>query len=167
MFLAVFLNFVISFCFTLGVMQIACTILSLATYEENKDYIPKWHILLSYNMVAALLISISYTIFINYAPIVYKQVKVNNGVIQLRSVEENFQENVVITIEKEKINYTLCNKNYIIKNNMYEFYNSMNSALLECSLPEKTEVVVHVVENPFKEIETRTTNSIIRRHVMN
>ena len=166
MFIAIFLNFVISFCFTLGLTQLGGTLLALATYKENKDYIPKWYILLGYNTIAAFAIAVSYTILVNYAPIVYKQVGLNDGQINLYSEAHNFMHPVVIKIENERVRYSLCEKDYNIENNMYEFYNSLNGALSECSLPDFTEVSVSIIQNPFKEVERRTTNSLIRRHII-
>ena len=167
MFVAALLNFIISFSFTLGATQLGGTLLGILTYKENKDYFPKWYILLGYNAIAAFLIALSYTIFINYAPIVYKQAKLNNGRISLHTDSKDWMHPVVIKIEKERVKYSLCNNNYDIDNNMYAFYNSLNTALEKCSLPEFTKINVSIVENPFKDIEIRSTNSIIRKHVMN
>ena len=166
MFLAALLNFIVSFCFTLGLMQLLATVLALLNYKEMKEHIPKWPILLSHNALSAFLIAIAFTITTNYLPILYKQVSVNDGLLNLYSKELNWSHMVVIKAEPHQVSFTACAKEYTTPNNMYDFYESLNQALVECSLPKDSAINIEIVKNPFKHLNKSISNSLIRKHFM-
>lgn len=129
-----------------------------------KEYIPKWNILLAQNTFSAFLIALAFTITTNYLPILYKQVKVNSGVISLFSEDPQWSQLITISATNNDIEFKVCDIQHHANNNMYDFYNALNNSLLACSLPKDLPVNIKIVTNPFKELNRISSNSIIRRH---
>lgn len=158
-FLASILHFIVVFFFTLGAMNLVSSVLAVTFL---RDEIPSIKIMLIQNLVSAFLISISFTITVNFLPVLYKEARINSGVIKLYTKDWN--ENINIVSKNDMVDFLLCGKKYSVKNNMYAFYEKLNNSLLNCSIKKGTKVNIEVVVNPFKNIDEMSTNSILRKH---
>ena len=161
-FLALLINFFVTFSFTLGFMQISASVLALFFFRKE---IPSLKIMFLHNIVSAILISFSYTLIFSYLPTIYSQAKLNNGVLRLYSKTMYWSRDINISATDELVRFNLCSKEIVVKNNMSSFYDKLNSSLEGCGLPKNSEIYVDIVKSPFHHIEDMSSNSIIRKYV--
>jgi len=156
------ISFIITFSFTLGVMYITSYIFAFFFYKEH---LPPMKIILMHNAFSAFLIALSFTTFIHIAPSVYNKMKLNNGLIQLSAYEGKWKENLHIEATSEKVKFNLCGKIIDSDNNMKSFYDNLTKNLEFCPLERGIEVSINIINNPFKEIMDKSTNSILVKYI--
>lgn len=158
-FFAPLIHFVVVFSFTLGFMNITASAMAISFLRSE---IPSYKVMFIQNIISAVAICLSFLITVNVLPHLYKEMRVNDGVVLLKT--NHWREYVEIKVSKNKIKYNLCDKEYEVENTMYNFYDSLNSSLVDCGLSKGKEVSIKIVSNPFKQINEVSTNSILRKH---
>ena len=118
----IIIHFVVMFSFVLGLTYIATTVMAFFICKEE---LPSIKFILINNIISAFMISGSITTTIHYLPNLYKEMKVNNGLIQL-SDKDGWINNVDIEANSMTIKYNLCGKHYTTQNTMFNFYESLN-----------------------------------------
>ena len=161
-FFPVLINFIVTFSFTIGVMQIIASVMAVSFLRSE---IPSIKMMLIHNVVSAVLISMAYTLTFSYLPTIYQEAKLNDGILRLYSKTAPWSSKVVIKTREDSVEFKICSQEIKVKNNMNAFYEGLNQNLIYCGLPENSAVYIDVVKNPFHHIEDMTTNSILRKYL--